>query len=143
MRFEERANNLQVEKQEFQTELISEREKNEKLNRSVSISATERKNLEEKLDTHIAPTLKSELVLVSGNGEKNIILDLSKCRYCDSSGLSAILVANRLCKNANGTFVLTGLNDAVERLITISQLDTVLNIANSLEEAVTLIKEAG
>jgi anti-sigma B factor antagonist len=70
--------------------------------------------LEEKLDTHIAPTLKSELVLISGNGEKNIVLDLSKCRYCDSSGLSAILVANRLCKNANGTFVLTGLNDSVE-----------------------------
>jgi anti-anti-sigma factor len=100
------------------------------------------KVLEEKLDTHIAPTLKSELVLVSGNGEKNIILDLSNCRYCDSSGLSAILVANRLCKNASGTFVLTGLNDAVERLITISQLDTVLNISNNLEEAVSLIKEA-
>jgi len=95
--------------------------------------------LEEKLDTHIAPTLKSELVLISGNGEKNIILDLSKCRYCDSSGLSAILVANRLCKNANGTFVLTGLNEAVERLITISQLDTVLSITNSIEEAVGLI----
>jgi anti-sigma B factor antagonist len=98
--------------------------------------------LEEKLDTHIAPTLKSELVLVSGNGEKNIILDLSKCRYCDSSGLSAILVANRLCKNASGTFVLTGLNDAVERLITISQLDTVLNIANTIDEGVELISES-
>jgi anti-sigma B factor antagonist len=97
--------------------------------------------LEEKLDTHIAPTLKSELVLVSGNGEKNIILDLSKCRYCDSSGLSAILVANRLCKNANGTFVLTGLNDAVERLITISQLDTVLNITKTIDEGVGLIAE--
>ena len=95
--------------------------------------------LEEKLDTHIAPTLKSELVLISGNGEKNIILDLSKCRYCDSSGLSAILVANRLCKNSNGTFVLTGLNDAVERLITISQLDTVLNITSSFEEAVNTV----
>jgi len=98
------------------------------------------KVLEEKLDTHIAPTLKSELVLVSGNGEKNIILDLSNCRYCDSSGLSAILVANRLCKNANGTFVLTGLNDAVERLIIISQLDTVLNITDSLDEASEMIK---
>jgi len=97
--------------------------------------------LEEKLDTHIAPTLKSELVLVSGNGEKNIVLDLSKCRYCDSSGLSAILVANRLCKNAIGIFVLTGLIDAVERLITISQLDTVLNIAASLDEAVKLFAE--
>ena len=95
--------------------------------------------LEEKLDTHIAPTLKSELVLVSGNGEKNIVLDLSKCRYCDSSGLSAILVANRLCKNANGTFVLTGLNDAVERLITISQLDTVLNITSTVEEGTRMI----
>ncbi len=100
------------------------------------------KVLEEKLDTHIAPTLKSELVLVSGNGEKNIILDLSNARYCDSSGLSAILVANRLCKNANGTFVLTGLNDAVERLITISQLDTVLNITKDVDEAVEMIKNA-
>ena len=99
--------------------------------------------LEEKIDTHISPTLKLELVLVSGNGEKNIILDLSKCRYCDSSGLSAILVANRLCKNASGTFVLTGLNDAVERLITISQLDTVLNITNSIDEGVDLIADTG
>jgi len=92
----------------------------------------------EKLDTHIAPKLKSELVLIAGNGEKNIILDLTNCRYCDSSGLSAILVANRLCKNAEGTFVLTGLQTAVERLITISQLDTVLNITESFEKAVEL-----
>ena len=95
---------------------------------------------EEKLDTHIAPTLKSELVLVSGNGEKNILLDLGNVRYCDSSGLSAILVANRLCKNANGTFVLTGLNEAVERLITISQLETVLNLTNTVEEGIELLK---
>ena len=98
---------------------------------------------EEKLDTHIAPTLKSELVLVSGNGEKNIVLDLENVRYCDSSGLSAILVANRLCKNANGTFVLTGLNEAVERLITISQLDTVLNITNTVKEGEEVIRGAG
>ncbi|MCH7658339.1 MAG: STAS domain-containing protein [Bacteroidetes bacterium] len=97
--------------------------------------------LDEKLDTHIAPNLKSELVLVSGNGEKNIILDLSNSRYCDSSGLSAILVANRLCKNAKGTFVLTGLNEAVERLITISQLDTVLNIVESIDAAEKMISD--
>lgn len=93
----------------------------------------------EKLDTHVAPALKSELVLVSGKGEKNIILDLGKCEYCDSSGLSAILVANRLCKNAGGTFVLCGLNDAVERLITISQLDTVLNITRTVSDAEKVI----
>ena len=93
----------------------------------------------DKLDTHIAPTLKSELVLISGNGEKNIILDLSNCRYCDSSGLSSILVANRLCKNANGVFVLTGLQTAVERLITISQLDTVLNNTDTVDKAASFV----
>ena len=96
--------------------------------------------LAEKLDTNVAPSLKSELVLISGKGEKNIILDLNQVKYCDSSGLSAILVANRLSKNANGTFVLTGLNEAVDRLITISQLDTVLNIAYSTGEAEDIIQ---
>lgn len=95
--------------------------------------------LVDKLDTHIAPSLKSELVLIAGNGEKNIVLDLSNCRYCDSSGLSAILVANRLCKNANGTFVLSGMQTAVERLITISQLDTVLNITSTVEKGEEII----
>src|SRR5512136_1954107 len=93
----------------------------------------------EKLDTHMAPSLKSELVLISGKGEKNIILDLKKCQYSDSSGLSAILVANRLCKNAGGTFVLCGLNEAVERLITISQLDTVLTITGTIDDAEKMI----
>lgn len=95
----------------------------------------------DKLDSHIAPSLKSELVLISGNKEKNMVLDLSNCRYCDSSGLSAILVANRLCKNASGTFVLTGLQTAVERLITISQLDTVLNITTTVDKAEEVINK--
>ena len=95
--------------------------------------------LNEKLDTHIAPALKSELVIISGQGEKNIILDVKKCQYCDSSGLSAVLIANRLCKNAGGVFVLCGLNEAVERLITISQLDTVLTITDTVEEAEKMI----
>ena len=89
----------------------------------------------EKLDSHISPSLKAELVVVNAEGYKNIILDLSETRYCDSSGLSAILVANRLCKNASGSFVLTGLQRSVSKLIYISQLDTILNIVPSIEEA--------
>lgn len=102
---------------------------------------TEIQVMVDKLDTHIAPSLKSELVLIAGNGERNIILDLSNARYCDSSGLSAILVANRLCKNANGVFILSGLQTAVERLITISQLDTVLNIADDMVQAEEMLNK--
>lgn len=97
--------------------------------------------LSEKVDTNIAPVLKAEFVLISSNGEKNMLLDFSACRYIDSSGLSAILVANRLCKNAGGKLVLTGLQSAVERLIIISQLDSVLNIAYTMEKAEELLME--
>lgn len=93
----------------------------------------------EKLDSHVAPSLKSELVVLNSDGVKNIIIDLSQTRYCDSSGLSAILVANRLCKNSHGALVLTGLQESVKKLIAISQLDSILTISNSLSEATELL----
>ncbi len=93
----------------------------------------------EKLDSRVAPSLKSELVLINAGGEKNLIIDMSECRYCDSSGLSAILIGNRLCKNVKGTFVLSGLQDSVSKLISISQLDSVLQITTTLDEAVQLL----
>jgi len=93
----------------------------------------------EKLDTTVAPGLKSELVMLNANGVTNIIIDLSEAKYCDSSGLSAILVANRLCKNLGGIFILCGLQSAVKKLISISQLDTILNITPTFNEAVDYI----
>lgn len=93
----------------------------------------------EKLDSTVSPELKAELVSVNSSGEKNIILDLSETRYCDSSGLSAILVGNRLCKNANGSFILCNTQEAVKKLIVISQLDSILSIENTVEEALALL----
>ena len=94
---------------------------------------------EQKLNTLIAAELKSELLLINSQGFSNIVIDLSESMYCDSSGLSAILVGNRLCKNSNGVFVVTGLNDAVKKLVQISQLDQVLNIKSSNQEAVEFV----
>lgn len=93
----------------------------------------------EKLDAIHAPELKSEIVMQSKSGHKNLVMDLSETRYIDSSGLSAVLVANRSCRDNNGTFVLCGLQDTVKKLISISQLDTVLKITPTLNEAVDLV----
>jgi anti-sigma B factor antagonist len=94
---------------------------------------------ESKLNSLITPQLKSELILINTEGQRNIIFDLSQVKFADSSGLSSLLVGHRLCKNAGGTFILTGLNDAVARLITISQLDSVLSIVQTPEEAIDLV----
>lgn len=92
-----------------------------------------------RLDTNNAPDLKSNLVVVNNEGEKNIILDLTDCTYCDSSGLRAVLVANRLCEDSIGTFVLCGLQPDVENLVNISMLHTVLLITKTAEEAKELL----
>jgi anti-sigma B factor antagonist len=89
----------------------------------------------EKLDATNAPELKAELVLLNKNGVNNVVLDLSATKYCDSSGLSAILTANRLCKDSNGNFALCGLQSGVFKLIQIAQLDRVLLIADNLDAA--------
>jgi len=93
----------------------------------------------DRLDTNNAPDLKSEFVVLNNEGEKNIILDLKNCSYCDSSGLRAVLVANRLCEDAIGTFILCGLQPDVENLIKISMLHTVLLITDTVEQAEELL----
>lgn len=95
---------------------------------------------DEKLNTINAPKLKSELVILNAGGVKNIILDLGEVSFVDSSGLSAILIGNRLCKNVEGTFAVANLNDYVLKLLKISQLDSILNIFPTIEEAVDFIQ---
>ncbi|MCA1763708.1 MAG: STAS domain-containing protein [Flavobacteriales bacterium] len=93
----------------------------------------------EKLDSISAPDLKSELVYLGKSGKRNIIIDLSESRYCDSSGLSALLTGNRLCKENSGSFVICGLQPSVEKLVKISQLYSVLNITPTRDEAKDMI----
>ncbi len=91
--------------------------------------------LESKLNSLTAPKLKTELVVLREEGYKNIIFDLSKVEFVDSSGLSSILIGNRICKEADGTFVLCCLQEQVQKLIKISQLENILNIFPTNSEA--------
>lgn len=95
----------------------------------------------DKLDASNAPELKAELLLLNKNGVNKIVIDLSSTKYCDSSGLSAILTANRLCKDTNGHFVLCGLQENVFKLIQIAQLDKVLSISENQKEALDVIHQ--
>lgn len=96
--------------------------------------------LEDKyLNSIIAPDLKSEFFILSNEGVKNLIFNLSKVQFADSSGLSAILTANRLWKD-NGLFIVAGMeNPNVKKLIEISRLDTILTIIPTIDEAVDYV----
>lgn len=93
----------------------------------------------ERLDSFISPELKAELVLLATKGVSNIITDLEGVGYCDSSGLSAILVGNRLCEDSEGTFIICNLSQSVEKMIKMAMLDSILLITSGVEEAEKLL----
>lgn len=103
--------------------------------KSVEEKFTVIKLLEEKLDSRISPKLKAEFVNLHALGTRNLILNLSEVKYVDSSGLSAILAANRLCMGEDGVLVIAHVNPHVAKLVEISHLDTVLDILPTEIEA--------
>jgi len=91
---------------------------------------------EENLNSLLAPNLKSEFVFLRNEGVRHLIFDLSNVKYVDSSGLSAILTANRLWKGY-GTFILTGAaHPPVQKLIEISRLESILTIIPTVQESI-------
>ncbi|BDD04189.1 STAS domain-containing protein [Aureibacter tunicatorum] len=94
---------------------------------------------EEKFDSEKAPDYKTFFIKLSNEGTPNIIFDLSDVKYVDSSGLSAILVGNRLYQDAGGLFAIANLSPHVKKLIEISQLDSVLTILQNVEESVDAV----
>jgi anti-anti-sigma regulatory factor len=95
---------------------------------------------EPRLTTDNAPRLKSEFILLNAEGYCNIVLDLSVVSACDDSqDLSCLLVGDRLCKKANGLFIVTGITKCILQLLEMSSIDQSLNIVGQLEEAEDLI----
>lgn len=92
---------------------------------------------EDNLNSLLASSLKAQLMRLHTDGVPALVFDLSEVKYVDSSGLSAILTGNRLWKdNLNDRFIVIGVDSPnIQKLIKISQLDSILAIENSLEEA--------
>ena len=93
---------------------------------------------EKRLDTSISGLLKGEFTMIlKVEGVNKLIIDLSDVESCDSSGLSAILVANRIISANEGQIRLAAPSEKVHTLIRITQLDRVLPVTDTVENALT------
>jgi anti-anti-sigma factor len=91
---------------------------------------------EKRLDTSISGLLKGEFTMIlKVEGVNKLIIDLSEVESCDSSGLSAILVANRIVSANEGKIRLAAPSEKVHTLIRITQLDRVLPVTDTVEHA--------
>ncbi len=90
---------------------------------------------ERKLDVSVSPELKGEFILLCRPTLKSLIIDLSAVEFCDSSGLSALLIADRQMREHSGIIKLVGVHKKVLALLKISQLDKVFPIFDSVAKA--------
>ena len=87
---------------------------------------------ERKLDSTVSSELKGEFLLLCKPKVETLIVDLAEVEFCDSSGLSALLIAERQMRGHGGKVILVGVHKKVMALLKISQLDRVFQIFDSL-----------
>lgn len=90
---------------------------------------------ERKLDVSVSPELKGEFILLCRPTLRSLVVDLSDVEFCDSSGLSALLIAERQMRSNGGKVKLVGVHKKVMALLKISQLDRLFDIYDSIAKA--------
>ncbi|MCU1499957.1 MAG: anti-sigma factor antagonist [Acidimicrobiales bacterium] len=62
-------------------------------------------------------------------GASSLCLDLSEVTYMDSTGLGILAVATNRAVGGGGTITVVGASALIRRLLKVSQLDTVMEVA--------------
>jgi anti-anti-sigma factor len=94
-----------------------------------------------RFDTNSAPEVERILMDHIGQGERQIVLDLSHISYISSIGLRVILKAVMAMTRTDGKVVLCGGNDHVRTVLQLSGALMMSLYASTLEEALSRVQE--
>jgi anti-sigma B factor antagonist len=87
------------------------------------------------VDFRNCEAIKSAVAGIVSQGQKNIVLNLSKVNFMDSSGLSVILFCKRSCDEVQGSFGVFGLQNYVNNLVNLTNLNKTIDIYSNESEA--------
>ncbi len=89
---------------------------------------------EERLDAHNSSALKDAILHVIEQGETQIIVQLEKVRFIDSSGLGALLSGHKNAAAKAGKLVLVSIQPQVLSMFELTRLNRVFEIYADLTE---------
>jgi len=87
------------------------------------------------LDMETAPRLRAALEGLIEAGRTRIVVDLGRLTFCDSIGLSALVVAGRTCEATGGFLRLARPNPFMLNLLTVVGVRDALHTYSSVEAA--------
>lgn len=74
-------------------------------------------------------------------GKTNIVVDLSKVKFMNSSGLGMLISAMTTMRNAGGDLRLANVADRIQSLLVVTKLITVFKHFDSVDEAAKSFEE--
>jgi anti-sigma B factor antagonist len=81
--------------------------------------------------------LKQKVLEELENGAQKFLIDFSSTGYIDSSGLGVLVSLSKKIREQGGELRLANLNEDLRTLFELTKLDTLFNIADSREEALS------
>ncbi|REL25332.1 anti-sigma factor antagonist [Thalassotalea euphylliae] len=106
---------------------------NEKVNDSTIVINID----EQRFDAVTAPRFKQYFLDTVGAQSCNVVLDLSRVNFMDSSGLG-VLISSLKHLNSQGAIVLVGIQSNVQALMTLTRMDRLFPQCANVEEALNL-----
>jgi anti-sigma B factor antagonist len=90
---------------------------------------------EKRVDASKAPLFKDEMTKCIDSGQNQLVLDLSGVDFVDSSGLGAIVACLKRL-GPRGNLAIAGAKGAVSRLFTLTRMDKVFTLHDTVDAAV-------
>ncbi|MCX6343996.1 MAG: STAS domain-containing protein [Armatimonadetes bacterium] len=94
------------------------------------------------IDVYTAPQFKEAIDGVLSRGQKRLIINMAGVTYMDSSGFGALLSATKRLRPVGGTVSLVQCNNAIDRILKTTRLDSVFHMFDSVDDAVAAAKKA-
>jgi anti-sigma B factor antagonist len=89
----------------------------------------------EEIDITNAPELCTALLKAAADGPGTLVVDMTRTQFCDSSGLHALLAADKRARAHGGELLLVIPSIAVLRVFAITGIDRMIPNFTSLDEA--------
>jgi len=86
-------------------------------------------------DVYTAPRLRERLIEMVASGDKNIVVDLARVEFLDSTGLGVLVGAHRRLRATGGSLRLVCPHERLLKIFRITGLDSVFEIHSSVEDA--------
>jgi len=94
-----------------------------------------------RLDASNSQPFKEKMSELVDKGYVNLIIDLTQTNFIDSSGLGALVGKISTCRKNNGDIRLISPTQRVVEILQITNLDKILKIYKSIDDAMKVIEE--